>query len=118
MFNVFVWETPFPPLGVDVYTYGSPNVVFLNCAATGMVKYIKNDCKLYPNPANDLLTIETSRSGQHLIEITSLNGKLLYTDRIEGPVHQIDLSSLKNGQYFITVRSRDHVIMKKIIKVR
>jgi hypothetical protein len=114
--NVFVWETPFPPLGVYVYSSVSPNVVFIDCAVTGMVKYIKDDFKIYPNPANDLFTIESSRPGQHSIEITSLNGKLLYTDRMEGPVHQIDLSSFEKGLYFITVRFRDYVRTEKIIK--
>ena len=51
---------------------------------------------IYPNPANDLLNIETSQPCQHFIEITSLNGQLLYTGRIEGPVHQIDFSCLRH----------------------
>jgi len=71
---------------------------------------------IYPNPTNDLLTIETSQPGQHFIEITSLNGQLLYNDRMEGPTHQIDLSSFEKGVYFITVRSRNQVWTEKIIK--
>ncbi len=72
--------------------------------------------RLFPNPTNNLLTVETSQPGQHFIEITSLNGQLLYIDRMEGPKHQIDLSSFKKGLYFITVRSRDYVMTEKIIK--
>jgi len=73
--------------------------------------------KIYPNPANDLLTIETGQPGQHFIEITSLNGQLLYNDRMEGPTHQIDLSSFQKGLYFITIKSRDYVRTEKIIKL-
>jgi hypothetical protein len=72
--------------------------------------------RIYPNPANDLLTVETSQPGQQFIEITSLNGQLLYTDRLEGPIHQIDFSSFQKGLYFITIRSRDYVRTEKIIK--
>ena len=72
--------------------------------------------KIYPNPANDLLTIETNQPGQYFFEITSLNGQLLYTNKMEGPTHQIDLSSYEKGLYFITVRSRDFVKTEKIIK--
>ena len=71
----------------------------------------------YPNPVNDILTVETSQPGQHFIEITSLNGQLLYSDKIEGPTHQIDLSSFEKGLYFITVRAKDFVKTEKIIKL-
>jgi hypothetical protein len=73
--------------------------------------------QIYPNPTNDILTIETSVPALHTIEITSLNGQLLYSDKIEGSSHQIDLSSFQKGLYFITIRSRDYVRTEKIIKL-
>ncbi len=87
----------------------TPRVGINNTKPTGF--------NIYPNPANDLLTIKTNESGQHTIEIHSLNGQLLYSNKIEGPTHQIDLSSFQKGLYFITVRSRDYVITEKIIKL-
>ncbi|MFC2115150.1 T9SS type A sorting domain-containing protein [Bacteroidota bacterium] len=72
---------------------------------------------IYPNPIEDLLTIETYIP-QHLsIEISSLNGQLIYSREMEGSSHQIDLSSLQRGVYFITVRSKDFVRTEKIIKL-
>jgi hypothetical protein len=56
------------------------------------------------------------RAGVYEIEITSLKGQLLYSDRREGPTNQIELSSFEKGLYFITVRSKDYVITEKIIK--
>ena len=73
--------------------------------------------KLYPNPAKDLLTIETDKPEHLSVEILSLNGQLLYTTRMEGSLQQIDLSSFQKGLYFITVRSRDYVRTEKIIKL-
>jgi hypothetical protein len=70
----------------------------------------------YPNPTNDLLIIETSRSEQHTIEIHSLKGQLIYSTKIDGPTLRIDLSSFEKGLYFMTVRSRDYVRTEKIIK--
>lgn len=63
------------------------------------------------------MAIKKSYPGQYLIEITSLNGQLLYSDLLEGPTHQIDLSSFENGLYFIKDRSRDYVRTEKIIKL-
>jgi len=75
------------------------------------------DIHLFPNPVMNLLSVETVHSGFHSIEITTLNGQLLYSKIIEGPTHQIDLSSFEKGLYFITVRSRDYVRREKIIKL-
>jgi len=82
--------------------------------------YIKNvqnsQIKIFPNPTNDLLTIETSQPGQHFIEIISLNGQFLYTDRIQGPTQTIDLSPLQKGLYLLTVKSKDFLRTVKLIK--
>ena len=71
---------------------------------------------VYPNPTQGILTIDTDIIGQYTIAISTLKGQLLYNDRLEGPTHQIDLSSFEKGLYFITVRSRDYVRRVKIIK--
>jgi hypothetical protein len=73
--------------------------------------------RLYPNPANNLLVIETNKVGQYTIELNSINGQLIYSDKTEGPTCQIDLSSFQKGVYFITIRSTDFVKTEKIIKL-
>lgn len=72
---------------------------------------------VYPIPACDYIIIQTPISEEFTINITSLNGKLRYSDKIEGPTHQIDLSSFQKGVYIITIRSKDFVTTKKIIKL-
>jgi hypothetical protein len=121
LFEVCVWELPFHHEGVEIDKTGSPNVCFEAvcdgaCSATEIEEQSIPGLSIYPNPTNDLLTIETNQPDQHFIEITSLNGQLQYTDRMEGPTHQIDLSSLEKGLYFITIRFREHVRTEKIIK--
>ena len=71
----------------------------------------------YPNPVSDILTIESNTSDHPSIKITSINGQSVYNGIMEGPTHQIDLSSFQKGLYFITVRSRDYVRTEKIIKL-
>ena len=93
----------------------SENEAFM-IMGVGINQAIEKQIRIYPNPTKDLLTIETSLPGQHFIDITSLNGQLLYSDRMEGPTHQIDLSSFQKGLYFITIRSREFVRTEKIIK--
>jgi hypothetical protein len=63
--------------------------------------------EIYPNPAKDIISIQTEIPEQYMIEITSLHGQLLYQSKSDGPLTRIDLSSFQKGIYFITVRSRD-----------
>lgn len=72
---------------------------------------------LYPNPTHDLLTVQIAEPSFHLIEITSLNGQLLFSRKFQGHNHKIDLSFLQKGIYLITVSSRDYVRTEKIIKL-
>jgi hypothetical protein len=82
------------------------------------VEYDKADnIKMYPNPANKLLTVEITVTSLYAIDITSLSGQLLYSNKMEGTMHQIDLSSFQKGIYFISIRSKDFVTTKKIIKL-
>ena len=75
------------------------------------------NCRIYPNPTIDLLSIETNDPGHHTIEITSLSGQLLYSIKMEGSTLQIDLSSFQKGVYLITIRNKDFVTTRKIIKL-
>ena len=82
----------------------------------GIDNTLADQIRLFPNPANTLITIQTDKIGRATIELFSINGQLLYTNRMEGPTHQIDLTSFEKGLYFITIRSRDYVRTEKIIK--
>jgi photosystem II stability/assembly factor-like uncharacterized protein len=73
--------------------------------------------RIYPNPADEILTIETNTPGQHSVEISSINGLLLYSKDMEGTTRQIDLSSFQKGIYIITISSEDFVTSRKIIKL-
>ena len=74
------------------------------------------DIRIYPNPTNTFLTIVTGISDMYNIELKSLNGQQIFTGEMDGTTHQIDLSSFKKGVYFITIRSKDFVTTRKIIK--
>jgi transglutaminase/protease-like cytokinesis protein 3 len=71
---------------------------------------------IFPNPTHDFLTIETQSPGQYFIEITSLNGQVIFTREMVRVTNQLDLSSFQKGVYFITIRSKDFVATRKMIK--
>ena len=132
LYEVCVWNTftaytvtdstlldPYFTDTVVVNITGSSNVYFTTeCSgSTELLEYGNKEFSIYPNPSNTLITIETGISNLYNIEIISLNGQLMYNKEMEGSSHQIDLSSLQKGVYFITIRLKDFVTTRKIIKL-
>lgn len=75
------------------------------------------DTKIYPNPASFCINIETGRSERYNIDIKNVNGQIILSAEKIGPVINIDISSLQKGFNIITIKSKDFLITKKIIKL-
>jgi len=84
---------------------------------TSSTSLMTDNFKIFPNPAQKLITIRTAVSGPHSIEISTLSGQVVLTDEVDGHTHQMDLSSLERSVYCITIRSKDFVFTRKIIKL-
>ncbi len=72
---------------------------------------------IYPNPARDLLIIDAVLYTEFSIDIISIKGQIIFSSKMNGFSHQVDLSSFPKGVYLITIRSEDFVTTKKIIKL-
>ncbi len=87
---------------------------------TNIDKISNASFKIYPNPNNGLLKIESST---HLdkdvfIKITSLDGKIILSDKLLQNSTQLnlDITHLKNGLYFLHLNYAKQNIVKKIIR--
>ena len=72
--------------------------------------------KCYPNPTHGILELEMPESDLYLIQITSLTGKLIHSENMQGSKSSIDLSSVPEGIYFITVRNDQNIYTRKVVK--
>jgi photosystem II stability/assembly factor-like uncharacterized protein len=70
---------------------------------------------IYPNPATDILTLETNGIQINAIEIYSLFGQLLISDKISDQ-EIIDVSYLKSGVYIVSIISAQGTLKKRLIK--
>ena len=57
--------------------------------------------KVYPNPTDGVITISSAKGTEY--RITNLMGQTLMTGQINGENQQIDVSTLPQGMYFITI---------------
>ena len=81
-------------------------------ADAGLEEDLNNNIRLYPNPTNDIITIQTSFVID-AIEVYSLAGELMLRSENE---NQIDLSSFANGTYLFKIQSGDSISLQKVVK--
>lgn len=108
------------PDTLNFTSFGEKDIFLLKMSqkkSVAIIENVKNNFTFYPNPTNDLLTIETEQSYNYSLEIISLNGQLIFNTELEGTTHQIDISSFQKGVYLISISSDDFVKTKKIIKL-
>jgi hypothetical protein len=76
---------------------------------------------VYPNPANDQVSIGLSpEAGSVLVRFQNSLGQFILSETIEakgskGTTKQFDISSFPEGIYFISLESSDKIVFKKLI---
>ncbi len=88
-----------------------------NCVGTDVTGLNEGqfEFELHPNPAMDLLILETSLAEQKTIYILDLQGKVLKEILALGHTQTIDCSALASGTYLVKVRVKDSEKMKKLL---
>lgn len=123
-----VGEVDFPSLVIS--SSGEPYVAFedygnsykatvmkYDSALIGIDELYKSGLSIYPNPAIDKITIETSTvSSSSQLSILNLSGQQLIVNQIKKPKTQIDISNFPGGVYFVRLTGDRTVSMGKIIK--
>ncbi len=72
------------------------------------------DIAVYPNPVKDIANITNILNSA--IIVSDISGKIIFSKNNCKELEKINLSSLKSGIYFITVKNSNKTITKKIIK--
>lgn len=73
---------------------------------------------IYPNPAQDLIYIDTGSNERFEIKLTDLNGRLLKSSSLNGPHTAVDMSDLPEGLYIVKLQSNLQTATQKIIKLK
>jgi hypothetical protein len=100
----------------NVAYYFIDDVSVIDVANIGIKQYAGGNMqvKVYPNPVNDILTIETSEE-QGELKITDVLGSEIKNEKINKNL-QIDVSGLSKGVYFITIVSGNKICTDKFVK--
>lgn len=81
-------------------------------------EYISNNLmQIYPNPANEYITIETSDiTKEQTISIYNVQGQLLLQQPMQKAKSEMNISNLAKGLYIIKLTTADRFAVKKFIK--
>ncbi len=71
---------------------------------------------LYPNPVDDVLTVENPGSEKLELTIYNSEGKLIRQKDYQDNKININLGNCRSGLYYLKIVTRDNVFSKKIIK--
>ena len=92
--------------------------IYLRELLTTTILLEKQNFKIYPNPAQNILNIELQSidNDQNHIEIYDLSGKQVYSSITSDKNIQVDVSELTQGLYIIKVYNNNFVLNQKFIK--
>lgn len=79
----------------------------------GTEDFVKGTFRVYPNPVNNILNIQTQSTGN--IQVFDVSGRTIYTATINLN-DEIDFSGFQNGVYFLKFSSEGKTSSQKIIK--
>lgn len=104
--------TPTSTQIVDYYT-----IVVEDCPA-GLNEFTKAQFKVSPNPANDFVQLEGLEGlDVSSLTVTDANGKVISTyTNITGDAHELNVSSLDNGMYFVRIHHSNSVDVVRFVK--
>ena len=111
-------QTEFNPIRVQLIAYNKCYVdstfKSIQLKTSDIKSYTKNKTHIYPNPANDFVTIESFRELGDII-IKDITGKIIYQYTTNNKYVQINTSQLTEGYYLIEISSPDGVSSEKLI---
>ncbi len=89
-------------------------------ASTNEIDNALNKVIVYPNPANEKITVDLSNSNTTTATIKLMNivGETMLVEQTNDTKHQLDLSSFPNGVYLIQIQSNNSTSTNRIVVQR
>ncbi|MNR46935.1 hypothetical protein D3C85_1659720 [compost metagenome] len=80
----------------------------------GLAENTTLEFSMYPNPASDVVFVETNASNSEVV-IYSMNGQALFTQRNSGSDFTLNLADFAEGVYWFTVTSSEGTVNQRLV---
>lgn len=114
-FNFVAWGFPIPQGGHMMWFKGK-----LVQSYVGFKNKLKESLTIhvYPNPSSEFINVTCSNKSIYNEldwDIIDLNGKFVLKDYFNEPSIKINIKELRDGVYFLNIKSKEGVVYKKIV---
>ncbi len=89
-----------------------------HCQTVSIHDFNEIDFVVYPNPFVHTLIVKLP-AGRYFSQLSDLSGHLLVTQQMDAEENTMELSNLKNGIYFLTIRDEEGRVVgrRKVVKI-
>ncbi len=84
---------------------------------TGIKEATNEIFNVYPNPACSVIYIEGNEILDATIQIVTVSGSLVLSQKVTSNIEQLDISRLNEGAYFVIIKFNHVVYQKKWVKI-
>ena len=77
-----------------------------------------NNIIIYPNPANDIVSIKLQTQVMEHLKISDIKGSILYAETLQSNQKQLNTSSFAKGMYFITITTKQGAKFVKKLMIK
>lgn len=98
--------------------YSAKDSLFIKtCIITGVSDFdISKNISIYPNPASDEVCIAVNKMISFELNLVNSFGSLILAKQFNADVANIDLHSLPEGIYLLTVKTGEGILSRRIVK--
>ncbi len=105
--------------GIDTLAYDEFVINLESCLELVKVDLIDTeDIQCYPNPVEDIITVQSAQSAIRSVDVMDLSGRLLLHTTVAANTHQLFVGDLPPGVYIIRAETTNkHTMVRKIVVI-
>ncbi|HRP60966.1 MAG TPA: T9SS type A sorting domain-containing protein, partial [Vicingus sp.] len=105
------YPTPFSSGGFDLDAVG-----VIHFSTTSIEEQLESQFSIFPNPFNEVLTIQNNDNSKITYQLSDAYGQLLISETTQMLNFQLPTSNFSKGVYFLTITKDNKRFTKKLIK--
>ena len=97
------------------YSNGNALAIRVNTSVANLDEVSSADFSVYPNPASEVININSTKMLNAVVTISDLTGKVVKNSSINGLTASVNTSGLNNGIYYVTITEGNSTSTQKVV---
>jgi hypothetical protein len=97
------------------YSNGNALAIRVNTSVANLDEVSSTDFSVYPNPASEVININSTKMLNAAVTVSDLTGKVVKTSTINGLTSSVNTSGLNSGIYYVTITEGNSTSTQKVV---